>query len=101
MITGWVLGKGPCGVNCKSTDVGRSTKTTRNHTIEAHDDRWLGSFYAEYKINNVSMTPDVTNTILSNYTAKVLAVSESAKWEQEILKSTFEMLNGQGDFDIK
>lgn len=35
VITGWVLGHGPCGPNCSVTDVGKPTHHSRASVIQA------------------------------------------------------------------
>lgn len=103
LLTGWVLGKGPCGSHCTNADIGRSTIQSRQEMIQKHDLSWFGSFFEETidPINKTTKYLDITTKVLSNFTENVVALSESARWEQEIFKFTFEVPNGMESFDIK
>ncbi|XP_052767866.1 uncharacterized protein LOC128208348 [Mya arenaria] len=89
IISGWVLGTGPCGPNCSRADVGRSTKPSRQmmETL-TNDSIYFGNFTTDFKRGNEVIKP-LHDRMLQNYTEVVLAVNEIAKWEQELLKFSF------------
>ena len=92
LITGWVLGKGPCGNLCNKGDIGRSTNTTRPSMISANPD-YLGTFSKEYKtVKHPFQIVDFNET--------VIAMSEHGKWEQEIMHFSVIMKKDEEKIDI-
>lgn len=67
VITGWVLGKGPCGPTCNVGDVGRSTRDSRRGVIIASGDRArFGNWSKEMQPLDNSITAtyeDITNHV--------------------------------------
>ncbi|XP_053374815.1 uncharacterized protein LOC128547113 [Mercenaria mercenaria] len=101
LITGWVLGKGPCGPGCNSSDIGRSTSSTRQLMTKTYSD-YLGTYTVDYinKTTAKTETPDMNAQVLSTYDETVLAVSEDAKWEQDLLHFNFVMPAGVEKLDV-
>ncbi|XP_060593498.1 uncharacterized protein LOC132747979, partial [Ruditapes philippinarum] len=84
LITGWVLGKGPCGSGCTKSDIGRSTRLTRPKMVSNNPD-YLGKFSKEQKSNASTELISMDTRVNSTYNESVIAVSEKGKWEQEIM----------------
>lgn len=97
VITGWELGTGPCGTNCKVNRIGTSTLDTRRlmGTVNFGNFTW-DSTINRTTISGISLNDVVTNTMQE----AVLDVSESEQWEQVIATFTLE-LNGTFELDIK
>ncbi|XP_053396081.1 uncharacterized protein LOC128556142 [Mercenaria mercenaria] len=95
LITGWVLGKGPCGPGCSRRDIGRSTRSTRPLMTRTYLD-YLGNYTSDYVNRSTGKweTRDMNALVLSTYNETVIAVSEHEKWEQDILHFSFIMPTG-------
>ncbi|KAL4237882.1 hypothetical protein ACF0H5_002592 [Mactra antiquata] len=90
MLTGWVLGTGPCGPNCDRTRVGTSTLTSRKITEQQKsNDLYFGNFTVDYAVNGNTVVDIVNTEVHNSMTETVLAVNENAKWEQEIAQFSF------------
>ncbi|XP_012942777.1 uncharacterized protein LOC106012939 [Aplysia californica] len=50
VITGWRLGRGPCGPKCSVGDIGRSTDTQR-HLMTTSNPEYFGSWTLEVTIS--------------------------------------------------
>ncbi|XP_052273089.1 uncharacterized protein LOC127873320 isoform X1 [Dreissena polymorpha] len=109
LITGWILGKGPCGTNCSRASIGKSTLATRA-LLESQNYWYFGEFSTDYTVSpsqNVDIfwtgIRNITQIVQANMTENVIAVSENAKWEQEMAKFSFELtpdtLNEDLNFD--
>ncbi|XP_052767041.1 uncharacterized protein LOC128207896 [Mya arenaria] len=105
MFTNWVLGTGPCGSTCSKADIGTSTRIKR---ANLGDKFYFGNFSTDFPITN-SNNPDETGRIkniaiqtlvMQNYTEAVLAVSEKDKWEQDLMKFSFELQPNKGREDL-
>ncbi|XP_053395975.1 uncharacterized protein LOC128556097 [Mercenaria mercenaria] len=101
LITGWVLGKGPCGPACNSTDIGRSTRSTRPLMTRTYSD-YLGTYTLDYsnKTAGKTDTVDMNALVLSTYNETVIAISDYGKWEQELLHFSFLMPPGIEKLDV-
>ncbi|XP_060551371.1 uncharacterized protein LOC132712946 [Ruditapes philippinarum] len=100
LITGWTLGKGPCGDACKSTSVNLITNDQRDTKEKAADSIYcFGNFSSDYKEPDGQTSERHLNHIVhQNYTEIVIAVSENAMWEQELM--TFSILMEHEEEDI-
>ena len=88
VVTGWVLGTGPCGQGCSKANIGQSTNQ-RRQTMETSlaKTELFGKHTLAF---NISTTPkDLRPQFVNNFTETVIAVSESAKYEQELLRFSF------------
>ena len=87
VITGWVLGMGPCGRNCSKASLGASTLQTRLQIErDTNEQTYFGEWQAEVKQpGSPLIKTDITNMIRANMSGKILAVSERSKWEQELM----------------
>ncbi|XP_060601104.1 uncharacterized protein LOC132754484 [Ruditapes philippinarum] len=86
LITGWVLGKGPCGQACSLSDIGRATRLTRPGVVSSHPGS-LGDFTLKNK-RRFTNTPTITNInaiVEKTYNETVIDVDENRQWEQEIM----------------
>ncbi|XP_052259240.1 uncharacterized protein LOC127863655 isoform X2 [Dreissena polymorpha] len=94
VITGWELGTGPCGDNCKVNRVGTSTLDTRRLKGT------FGNYTWDARINQTTISGVSINDVVTNTMQEVvLDVSESEQWEQDVATFTLE-LNGTLDLDI-
>ncbi|XP_025104810.1 uncharacterized protein LOC112570537 isoform X1 [Pomacea canaliculata] len=87
LVTGWVLGLGPCGPNCTVGDVGQSTHDRRLQTIQQrHDTTYFGGWTLEEqrRFGELADVDDVTDEVSRNLTGRVSMVSEKLQLEQEI-----------------
>jgi hypothetical protein len=94
LITGWELNKGPCGNTCSEQSVNLLTNAQRDK-MEQTDGKFncFGNFFSKYK-NTGSKNPterDLNRVVHQNYTERVIAVSENAHWEQELMTFSIEM----------
>ena len=103
MITGWVLGMGPCGRNCTKKSVGDSTKNTRLQIEnDMADNKYFGEWQSEIKRPNTPINSTmVTDTVRKDMTGTVLAVSETSQWEQELMRVTLPVEDHLSHKDIK
>ena len=87
VITGWVLGMGPCGRNCSKASLGASTLQTRLQIErDTNEPTYFGEWQAEVKQPGFMLQKtDITDMIKANMSGKILAVSERSKWEQELM----------------
>ncbi|XP_053389988.1 uncharacterized protein LOC123552583, partial [Mercenaria mercenaria] len=101
LITGWVLGKGPCGPGCNSSDIGRSTRSTRSLMTRTYP-YYLGTYTFDYlnKTTSKTETKDINALVFSTYNETVIAVSETERWEQELLHLSFIMPTGIEIIDV-
>ncbi|XP_060586600.1 uncharacterized protein LOC132742236 [Ruditapes philippinarum] len=100
LITGWVLGKGPCGAACSRTDIGRSTRSTRQ-MISSLDPGYLGHFILEYKRADHRLeTRDIDATVNKTYNETVIDVDEYTQWEQEKMHFGVLMEKDKREIDI-
>lgn len=85
IVTGWVLGEGPCGERCSISDVGRSTVTSRNHMLDMNGDVYFGNwtFKGYYTPRNTTYSV-ITGEVSKRLFGEVAAVNVPLKWEQEI-----------------
>ena len=88
VITGWALQMGPCGRNCSKASVGMSTRQTRLEIEnETNDTNYFGNWTSEIKRPGSAIVPEsVTDKVRAAMSGTVLAVSETSKWEQELMK---------------
>lgn len=103
LITGWVLGKGPCWKDCNKSDLGRSTLPTRALAIAAENDKYLGEYSADYVLEGSKETTVYPMEKLkpSPITERVIDISEDAEYEQEIQTMSFIMPNDTDALDLK
>ena len=94
MVTGWVLGTGPCGQGCNKTDIGQLTNQRRQamETNLASTD-----LFGEYTLSfpdkqNKQNQTSLRGQFEKNYTETIIAVSNSALYEQELLRFSFLLL---------
>ncbi|XP_045183563.2 uncharacterized protein LOC123541998 [Mercenaria mercenaria] len=101
LISGWVLGTGPCGPGCSSSDIGRSTLSTRSLITESDPYRF-GNFTSDYfdRKTDRTITQDMSAVVHRTYNETVIDVSEQGKWEQELLHFEFILSNKTEKFDI-
>jgi hypothetical protein len=89
LISGWVLGKGPCGPACSKADIGRSTRITRSSMMSS-DPYYFGHFTLEYKNKDKTyITTDIYTRVNKTFIETVIDVDEHTKWEQEIMHFSF------------
>ena len=97
VITGWELGTGPCGTNCKANRVGTSTLAYRRLNDKVN----FGNYTLDAKVNSNSVFDiSINDKVMNTMQESVLDVSESEKWEQVIATFAFE-LNGTVEVDIR
>ncbi|XP_060571796.1 uncharacterized protein LOC132729977 [Ruditapes philippinarum] len=85
LITGWVLGKGPCGPACSISDIGRSTRVTRPGVVSSHPGS-LGDFTLKNKRHFTTTTITNINAVVEKtYNETVNDVDEHRQWEQDIM----------------
>ena len=103
MITGWVLGMGPCGRNCTKKSVGDSTKQTRLQIEnDMKDTKYFGEWQSEIKRPSIPVkSTTVTDRVRRDMTGTVLAVSETSQWEQEHMSVTLPVEDNLMYKDIK
>ena len=88
LITGWKLGKGPCGPSCKKTDVGKDTRSSRDSYETSNSDiYYFGNWSTETGPPRALVSLDVNAEIKQNIEEHVMAVSEIGEWEQEHMKT--------------
>lgn len=86
------MGEGPCGANCSEKDVDTMTNDRRLNREDL-----FGTFKTSYIIEGVPHERDINSIVRSNYSEWVVAVSEKAQWEQELMKFSFELKNDTDD----
>ncbi|KAL4236938.1 hypothetical protein ACF0H5_005324 [Mactra antiquata] len=97
LITGWILGNGPCGPSCTNTSIGTSTLSTRKQ-LESVDPNVFGKFFVDS--NEYCAGVDcVDYTIKHSMTEEVYALNAEARWEQDISK--FSVIVDEKTEDIK
>ena len=103
VITGWVLGMGPCGRNCTKHSVGNSTKLTRLQIEnEMNDTNYFGEWQNEILRAGVPVNPTkITDRVRADLNGTVLAVSETSQWEQEIMRVTLPVEDNLSHKDIR
>ena len=89
LISGWVLGKGPCGQSCSEVDVGRETFHTRQAMTTNYGEAYFGQWFEEYRKLLSRKTRNITTEIVSNMAEKVFGVNLQTEWEQEIMTTNF------------
>ncbi|XP_060582136.1 uncharacterized protein LOC132738608 isoform X2 [Ruditapes philippinarum] len=99
LITGWVLGEGPCGPGCTKSDIGRSTRLTRPQMVTTNPD-YLGKFLKEHKSNASTQLIPMDTRVNSTYNETVIAISEKGNWEQEIMHFSVIMEKDKERMDI-
>ncbi|XP_053374822.1 uncharacterized protein LOC123563934 isoform X2 [Mercenaria mercenaria] len=101
LITGWKLGEGPCGANCSKRDVNKVVNERRSQKEQSSGiQNYFGNFSTDYTDQNRATIERDLNTIVRfNYTEWVIAVSEQAMWEQELMKFSFEMADAAEDIN--
>lgn len=105
LVTAWVLTKGPCGPQCSKNDVGSSTKVTREKSLMTNP-IYFGNFSVDFPddtsaVDQRTIEKSLNDEVHSNYTEVVLAVSEHANWEQDLLKFSFELEEHRSQEDFK
>ncbi|KAL3873736.1 hypothetical protein ACJMK2_036825, partial [Sinanodonta woodiana] len=81
VITGWVLGLGPCGVNCSRAYITKDTTSTREEVAQKQGDSFFfGNWTVEIKGSHVIQ---ISQEVYKNMKERVLVVSEKARWEQD------------------
>jgi len=92
LVTGWVLGSGPCGQGCSKADIGQSTNQRRK-TIETNlaSTEVFGIYYISFKNPQTKLETSkyLRSQFENNYTETIIAVSKSAEYEQELLRFSF------------
>ncbi|XP_052223170.1 uncharacterized protein LOC127839050 [Dreissena polymorpha] len=103
LITGWVLGTGPCGPRCSEADVGVSTQTSRSLVEQQNRNAsYFGRFIAEFPFrdgtdpfnstaNKNLTTADITSNVHKNVSELLIAANQRGLWEQEMMKFSIEM----------
>ncbi|KAL4218421.1 hypothetical protein ACF0H5_023156 [Mactra antiquata] len=100
LITGWILGKGPCGTGCHKDDIGRSTIPSRQLAL-ASDKSYFGGISIDYRTNDdVTQVRPIEDLNPTPIVERVIDVSENAKYEQEIQTFSFLMPDYANVFDI-
>ncbi|KAL3873734.1 hypothetical protein ACJMK2_036823 [Sinanodonta woodiana] len=85
VISGWVLGLGPCGINCSRASINSNTKGTREEVLHKQgDSHFFGNWTVEFTINNIYYAHflDINRVVYSSLNESVLDVSDKACWEQ-------------------
>ncbi|XP_076441618.1 uncharacterized protein LOC143280810 isoform X2 [Babylonia areolata] len=112
VITGWVLGHGPCGPGCNEGDVDKPTHDRRLHRINSTGDPTIfGNWSTETGVqgpkggtgSSASSTitiADITDIVNSNIQGRVAAVSTNLQWELEIAHTELEIDPAQKYTDI-
>ncbi|XP_076442805.1 uncharacterized protein LOC143281481 [Babylonia areolata] len=101
VITGWVLGHGPCGPGCNEADVGSPTRHWRLQRISSTGDPTIfGSWSTETSANFTVVIKNVTNVVNNNIDGRVAAVSTRSQWELEIAHTELEIDPAQKYTDI-
>ncbi|KAL3873677.1 hypothetical protein ACJMK2_036769 [Sinanodonta woodiana] len=85
VISGWVLGLGPCGINCSRDSINSDTKATREEVLQKQgNSRFFGNWSVEFKTSSMksSQVKDINQVVYSSLNESVVDVSENARWEQ-------------------
>ncbi|XP_052269932.1 uncharacterized protein LOC127871230 [Dreissena polymorpha] len=102
LVTGWQLGKGPCGPNCSKASIGKSTLPYRT-LVERDNDEYFGNITTDYKLQTEMAKQEIrlmNSIVKANMTETVIAVSEDAQWEQELMTFSFELLRNTTHEDV-
>ena len=94
---------GPCGRHCNKSSVGQSTKQTRlQMENEMNSTTYFGEWSSEIQRHSQPLQKSgVTDKVRADMTGSVLAVSETSKWEQELLKVSLPVEDNLSHKDIK
>ncbi|KAL3873681.1 hypothetical protein ACJMK2_036773 [Sinanodonta woodiana] len=85
VISGWVLGLGPCGINCSRASINSNTNITREEVLQKQgDSRFYGNWTVEFKTSSMrySQVIDINHVVYSSLNERVVDVSQKARWEQ-------------------
>ncbi|KAL4237884.1 hypothetical protein ACF0H5_002594 [Mactra antiquata] len=100
LITGWVLGKGPCWTGCNKDYIGRSTIPSRQLALTS-DNSYLGNVSIDYHTDEVdTQIIQIEELNPTPIVERVIDVSENAEYEQEIQTFSFLMPDFANIFDI-
>ncbi|KAK3583335.1 hypothetical protein CHS0354_038946 [Potamilus streckersoni] len=103
LISGWVLGLGPCGLNCSRASINSDTNLTRKKVMQIQNDPYyFGNWTVAYKLNgdrNVQVDY-INDKIYNNMVQKVIDVSEKGNWEQDWMSVPIPMISGATFMDI-
>ncbi|KAK3591813.1 hypothetical protein CHS0354_007665 [Potamilus streckersoni] len=103
LISGWVLGLGPCGTNCSRASINSNTRYTREEVLREQGDRFFfGNWTVEAKMNGIRHSESmlINHEVYSHLTESVLDVSEKARWEQDWMVVHYPMIPGTAYMDI-
>ncbi|XP_046355794.2 uncharacterized protein LOC124134797 [Haliotis rufescens] len=93
VVTGWVLGEGPCGEHCSTKDLGRSTITSRKIMTDLYGDAYFGNWTSEtnYLHGNISFRTITDKVSKGLVTEEILSVNVPLRWEQEVAEVVLEV----------
>ncbi|KAL3873708.1 hypothetical protein ACJMK2_036798 [Sinanodonta woodiana] len=103
VISGWVLGKGPCGINCSRASINSNTEAARKEVLQKQGGSHIfGNWTVEIKTNGMktSQVMDITQDVCSNIHESVVDVSEKARWEQVWTVVRYPMIKDAPYMDI-
>ena len=94
VLTGWVLGTGPCGPNCTMTSVGQVS--SRTQMLQNTKEDFYGRWYSEVQTNGnvhgnsqaAAGTKNVTVQINRDLHEQVLSMNTKSQWELDMLDVT-------------
>ncbi|KAL3873707.1 hypothetical protein ACJMK2_036797, partial [Sinanodonta woodiana] len=103
VISGWVLGLGPCGINCSRASINSNTKAAREEVLQKEGDiNLFGNWTVEFKTSsmNRSHVIDITQFVYSSINESVVDVSEKGGWEQVWTVVRYPMIHNAPWLDI-
>ncbi|XP_052790444.1 uncharacterized protein LOC128224578 [Mya arenaria] len=103
LLTGWVLGTGPCGSNCSELDIGRSTRNSRLQIQQNnYDDFYFGRFTTDFvfedsvdpfflsDMHKMDRKSFIKNKVMNDkFSEELLDLSVAEQYEQELTKFEF------------
>ncbi|KAL3873712.1 hypothetical protein ACJMK2_036802, partial [Sinanodonta woodiana] len=85
VLSGWLLGLGPCGNNCSRLSINSNTETSREEVLQKPgNSRYFGNWTVEFRSSSMSHSQDIdlSQVVYSSINESVLDVSEKGGWEQ-------------------
>ncbi|KAL3836575.1 hypothetical protein ACJMK2_021997 [Sinanodonta woodiana] len=103
VISGWVLGQGPCGINCSRESINSKTTNTKEEILHKQGDKYFfGKWTVEYGMtHHAAAALEISDYVHDNMEERVIAMNEKAGWEQDWMTLRYHIIPNSSYIDIQ
>ncbi|KAL3836529.1 hypothetical protein ACJMK2_021953, partial [Sinanodonta woodiana] len=103
VISGWVLGLGPCGINCSRESINSKTTNSKEEILHMQGDKYFfGKWTVEYRMtHHPAAALEISDYVHDNMEERVIAMNEKAGWEQDWMTLRYHIIPNSSYIDIQ